>query len=91
MFAGVVIYVHIVLGFSLFGIFEHLKNKHKKQSTSSASSRLLLSVCSVAYAFSMWLLLRYFIWRTSSLHVWEFFLYTLLIFFFLLLYQSVFN
>ena len=103
MFEGVFIYAHVVLGFSVFGMFKHMCKRHhcktrlygqtcvrhaytnmSKQGTNC--TQLLLSVCSVAYAFSLWLVGRNSLWGDLTLTVWEPFVYIFSII--LLLYRS---
>jgi hypothetical protein len=98
MFEGVFIYVHVVLGFSVFVMFKHMhKDKHhymhmskegrnftqllnKKVERTRRSSLLLLSVCSVAYAFSLLLLCCQFVFGALTLTRIETPLYIFLIF-----------
>ena len=114
MFEGVFIYAHVVLGFSVFGMFKHYMCKRhdgktrlygqtfvrhgytnisrdiSKQGTNC--TQLLLSVCSVAYAFSLWLVRRNSLWgdlTLTTLKVWEPFVYIISITLLLYLYQRI--
>ncbi len=96
MFEGVFIYAHVVLGFSVFGMFKHMCKRHDCKtrlygqtfvsytnistdiSKQGTNCQLLLSVCSVAYAFSLWLVGRNNLWgdlTLTTLKVWEPFVY----------------
>jgi len=112
MFEGVFIYAHVVLGFSVFGMFKHYMCKRhdgktrlygqtcvrhaytnmSKQGTNC--TQLLLSVCSVAYAFSLLLVGRNSLWgdlTLTTLKVWEPFVYIISITLLLYLSQRIFG
>ncbi len=112
MFEGVFIYAHVVLGFSVFGMFKHMCKRHdgktrlygqtcvrhaytnistdiSKQGTNC--TQLLLSVCSVAYAFSLWLVGRNSLLGDLTLTVWEPFVYIFSIILLLYLSQRIFG
>jgi hypothetical protein len=90
VFEGVFIYVHIVFAFSVFAMYKYalggvgMGKKYTLLCEYNAQTpQLLFHVCSVAYAFSLVLVLRNSLFGALTFIVWEPFLYIFLILLFL--------